>query len=166
MAESGTTVKDVSSHAFVKMYAEHLKRQGKIELPSWVDLVKTATHKELAPFDEDWYYVRAASIARHVYLRPHTGIGGLRKKYGSRARRGTKTEHFHQANSGLIRHILQQLEAIGVVEKDGKGRIITSTGQQDLDRIAGNLKSQEEDDDDDSDDDDSDDDDDDDSDDE
>mmetsp|Transcript_20860 Transcript_20860/g.26597 ORF Transcript_20860/g.26597 Transcript_20860/m.26597 type:complete len:279 (+) Transcript_20860:158-994(+) len=142
--KQGTTVKDVSSHAFVKMYAEHLKRQGKIELPSWVDLVKTATHKELCPFDQDWYYIRAASIARHVYLRPHTGIGGLQKKYGSRARRGTLTEHFHKANSGLIRHILKQLEAIGVVEKDGKGRIITSTGQQDLDRIAGNLKEKEE----------------------
>lgn len=30
-----------------------------IQMPSWVDLVKTATHKELAPYDPDWYYVRA-----------------------------------------------------------------------------------------------------------
>lgn len=30
-----------------------------IQLPSWVDLVKTGTHKELAPYDPDWYYVRA-----------------------------------------------------------------------------------------------------------
>lgn len=141
MAEVGaTTVKDVSPAAFVKAYAEHLKRQGKVELPAWVDIVKTATHKELCPFDSDWYYIRAASIARKIYLRPHTGVGGLQKAYGSRARRGALPEHFHKANAGLLRHILKQLELINVVTKDGKGRIITKSGQQDLDRIAGNLR--------------------------
>ena len=30
-----------------------------IILPSWVDIVKTAPRKELAPYDADWYYVRA-----------------------------------------------------------------------------------------------------------
>lgn len=140
-----TTVKDVNSHEFVKMYAEHLKRQGKIELPSWVDLVKTATHKELCPFDQDWYYTRAASIARKIYLRPGTGVGGLTKAYGSRARRGARTEHFHRANSGVIRHILHQLEAINVVEKVNKGRKISTNGQQDLDRIAGQLRQKTED---------------------
>jgi hypothetical protein len=29
-----------------------------IEVPSWVDIVKTATFKELAPYDPDWYYIR------------------------------------------------------------------------------------------------------------
>jgi ribosomal protein S19E (S16A) len=30
-----------------------------IEVPSWVDIVKTATFKELAPYDANWYYIRA-----------------------------------------------------------------------------------------------------------
>ena len=30
-----------------------------IQLPSWVDIVKTAAFKELAPYNPDWYYVRA-----------------------------------------------------------------------------------------------------------
>lgn len=30
-----------------------------IQLPSWVDIVKTAPFKELAPYDPDWYYIRA-----------------------------------------------------------------------------------------------------------
>ena len=30
-----------------------------IKLPQWVDIVKTATYKELAPYDPDWYYIRA-----------------------------------------------------------------------------------------------------------
>ena len=32
---------------------------GKIEVPTWVDIVKTGAYKELAPYDPDWYYVRA-----------------------------------------------------------------------------------------------------------
>jgi len=30
-----------------------------IELPEWTDIVKTGRHKELAPYDPDWYYIRA-----------------------------------------------------------------------------------------------------------
>ena len=33
-----------------------------MQLPNWVDLVKTATFKELAPYDPDWYYVRAGDF--------------------------------------------------------------------------------------------------------
>jgi small subunit ribosomal protein S19e len=32
-----------------------------IEVPVWADLVKTATFKELAPYDADWYYIRAGT---------------------------------------------------------------------------------------------------------
>lgn len=34
-------------------------RLFQIELPPWTDIVKTARFKELAPYDPDWYYVRA-----------------------------------------------------------------------------------------------------------
>ena len=30
-----------------------------IQLPSWVDIVKTGAFKELAPYEPDWYYIRA-----------------------------------------------------------------------------------------------------------
>lgn len=40
-----------------------------MKVPEWVDIVKTGTHKELAPFDEDWFYVRCAALARHLYVR-------------------------------------------------------------------------------------------------
>lgn len=55
----GVTVKDVQPQAFVKAYAAYLKRTGKLEVPKWVDLAKTGTYKELAPYDPDWFYVRA-----------------------------------------------------------------------------------------------------------
>jgi len=132
-------VRDISADDFIKAYAEHLKNSDKFELPVWADTVKTAVFKELAPYGEDWYYIRAASIARQVYLRPGSGVGGLQKWYGGSYRRGTRSEHFRKANSGIIRSVLMQLEEMRVVEKvpEGSGRRMTRVGQQDLDRIAG-----------------------------
>ena len=72
-------VKDVKSEVFVAEFAKYLKRSGKIELPKYVDFAKTGHAKELSPYNPDWYYVRAAALARRVYTRPGTGVGGFRR---------------------------------------------------------------------------------------
>ena len=54
-----------SAESFITAYASHLKRSGKLEIPTWVDTVKTGTHKELAPYDPDWFYVRAGMSLHH-----------------------------------------------------------------------------------------------------
>jgi small subunit ribosomal protein S19e len=146
MAEGYTPkgVRDVPPEQFIKSYAAHLKANDKIQLPSWVDIVKTAKFKELAPYDPDWYYIRAASIARKVYIRKGMGVGLMRKKYGGRVKtKGVVPEHYSKASGGLIRHILKQLETIGLVEKDTTskgGRRITAQGQRDLDLIASRVE--------------------------
>lgn len=67
----GVTVKDVPAQEFVQAYAQHLKRSGKIRVPKWSDLVKTATYKELSPYDPDWYYIRAGTFSYLLYsIRP------------------------------------------------------------------------------------------------
>ena len=33
-----------------------------MKLPDYVDYIKTGTHKELAPYDKDWYYIRAGEV--------------------------------------------------------------------------------------------------------
>jgi len=58
----GITIKDVDAHEFVKRYAVHLKKQGKISLPELVDLMKTSVSRELAPYDEDWFYIRCGEF--------------------------------------------------------------------------------------------------------
>merc|ERR1711981_239315 len=136
MTRQGVTLKDVSAADFIDAYAAHLKRSGKVELPTCHNVVKTGHFKELAPYDEDWYYVRAASIARKVYLRQKTGVGALTKVYGGADRRGTRPSHFTTSSGGLIRKILQDLEEMGIVAKAEKGREITDEGQRSLDSIA------------------------------
>jgi small subunit ribosomal protein S19e len=136
----GICVRDVTAPSFITAYAEHLKNSDKFELPVWADTVKTGVFKELAPYGDDWYYIRAASIARRVYLKPGVGVGQLQRWYGGNYRRGCRTEHFRKANKGIIRSVLIQLESMKVTEQlENGGRKITRVGQQDLDRIAGSV---------------------------
>ncbi|KAI0247122.1 ribosomal protein S19e [Lactifluus subvellereus] len=130
-------VRDISAEAFITAYSSHLKRSGKLEVPTWVDIVKTGAYKELAPYDPDWYYVRAAAVARHIYLRKDVGIGALAKLHGGRNRRGNRPSHHGDASSAVQRRICQSLEKIGVLEQGPNGgRRISQDGQRDLDRIA------------------------------
>jgi len=55
------TVRDVAAPKFIAAYAGVLKQNDKFIVPKWVDLVKTGVHKELAPYDPDWYYIRAGN---------------------------------------------------------------------------------------------------------
>ena len=57
---------------------EIFSRSGKLRVPEWVDMVKTAAYKELAPYDDDWYYTRCAAVARHIYMRAPIGMFPLR----------------------------------------------------------------------------------------
>ena len=143
MAESSSTsvtVRDVAAAKFIAAYAEVLKNNDKFVVPKWVDLVKTGVHKELAPYDPDWYYIRAAAIVRKVYLRQGTGVGALQKRFGGAYRRGAAPEVHQDAAGGLIRNILTTLDDLKITEKSGKGgRKITRTGQQALDLVAGQV---------------------------
>ncbi|KAJ9525301.1 hypothetical protein QJQ45_020838 [Haematococcus lacustris] len=151
-----TCVKDVSAEDFIKAYSAHLKSNDKLHLPTWVDVVKTGKFKELAPYDEDWYFVRAASIlvslfaaaaaiCRRLYNRPGIGIGRFQTLFGGRMHRGAAPEKFSKSSGGLVRHIMQSLEEIGILEKCTSikgGRKLTASGQRDMDVIAGGIKAE------------------------
>ena len=44
-----------------------------LQVPDWADVVKLGVNRQLAPVDPDWYFVRAASVARHLYFRSPVG---------------------------------------------------------------------------------------------
>ncbi|KAI5818648.1 ribosomal protein S19e [Pyronema omphalodes] len=133
----GVSVRDVDAQKFIEAYAAFLKRQGKLPVPGWVDTVKTGNYKELPPQSMDWFYVRAAAVARHTYLRKSVGVGRLRKVHGGVKNRGNRPSHHTEASGSVDRKIMQALEKIGVLEENPKGgRRISQQGQRDLDRIA------------------------------
>ena len=142
----GATVKDIPSNTFIPVLAQHLKKkftEGKLELPDWTDRVKTSVSKELAPQDDDWYFVRAAAVARRIYIRGGQGVGTLRTAYGGSQRRGAAPNRFRRASGSIIRHVLQQLKDLGIIDtrKDKRGRWITTQGQHELDTVASQISS-------------------------
>ena len=142
----GTTVKDVPAADFIEAFAKHLKKGNKIKMPDWAVYYKTGCFKDLAPYDTDWLYIRAASIAYQLYMRGKVGVNTLRKHYGKKQRNGTCTEHSRIAAGKCIRYALQQLEAAGLVGKvtyEGDdsvlGKMLTKKGTTDMDRIASQI---------------------------
>lgn len=136
------SVKDVDQHKFVRALAAFFKKSGKVKVPEWADLVKTAVFKELAPFDEDWFLIRMASLARHIYIRSPIGVKTVKRIYGGHKNNGVRPSHFCGSSGSVARKVLQALEAIKLVEKDANGgRRLTSQGFRDLDRIASQIKS-------------------------
>jgi len=111
--------------------------------------VKTSSARELAPYDDDWLYTRAASVAYQLYMRKKCGVHALRKHYGGNKRLGTCTEHYRAAAGKNIRYVMQELiqaQIVGMakfVSDDDKevivGKSLTRKGITDMDRIAAQI---------------------------
>ncbi len=135
-------VKEVPADVFIEELAKYLKDNvGVVRPPTWALFVKTSPTKERVPNSTDWWYVRAASILRKLYVsgKP-VGVGTLRNVYGGLKRRGSAPPHFRRSGSSVIRHILHQLEAAGLVVRVGKeGRTLTPKGMSLMDYVASEV---------------------------
>ncbi|MHC1610898.1 MAG: 30S ribosomal protein S19e [Candidatus Methanospirareceae archaeon] len=135
-----TTVYDVPPDKLVKMVGGKLKENKVISPPRWSVHVKRGANKELPPEDEDWWWVRCASVLRQIYLHGPVGVARLCTRYGGRVSRGVKKERFREASGKIIREVLSQLERAGYVKKTRRGRKISPEGQKLLDNTAHELK--------------------------
>jgi len=135
-------VLEVPQEQLIKKTAEALKKE--IHMPSWAPFVKTGTHKQRPPVEADWWYIRAASILRKVYLMGPIGVSKLRTLYGGKKNRGVKPEKFARGSGSVARKVLQQLEEAKLVKQDEKakhkGRVITPKGASLLFATAKGIK--------------------------
>jgi len=113
-----------------------LKKEGMVTPPKWAAFVKTGVQAQRPPDNPDWWYVRAASILRQVYLRGPVGVGKLRNWYGGRKNRGVRPDKHMQAGGKIVRLCMQQLETAGLIVKDKVGRKVTPKGQSLLDKVS------------------------------
>ena len=124
------SIYDKNQQEVIGKTAEKLK--SLIKPPEWSAFVKTGAGKERPPVDNGWWYQRAASVLRRVYLTGPIGVNKLRTKYGSKKNRGHKPERFYKGSGKIIRVILQQLEEAKLIGKEvkgtHKGRRITKQG--------------------------------------
>lgn len=135
------TVYDIPANILVRRLAQDLKSREEIAPPEWAPFVKTGAHKERAPDDAEYWFVRCASILRKIYLNGPIGTEKLRIEYGGRKRRGVKPNKFHKSGGAIIRTALQQLERAGFVKKRGRqGREMTDIGRSYMDKLSSTLK--------------------------
>ncbi|MBD3353484.1 MAG: 30S ribosomal protein S19e [Candidatus Lokiarchaeota archaeon] len=135
------TVYDVYPQDLIKAIAEILKNEyDGIKPPKESIFWKTASFKEIAPVDEDFWYVRAASLLRKLYIKKVIGVNKLRKIYGGRSKNHVHKKHSLPASGAIIRRCLQQLESVGLVKTiEGSGRALTPKGMSLLDKTANTI---------------------------
>ncbi|ADD07836.1 30S ribosomal protein S19e [Candidatus Aciduliprofundum boonei] len=129
------TVYDVPPEKLIASVAEKLKEE-KIEPPEWSRWVTTGVHKEKGPEQEDWWYIRLASVLRKIYIMGPIGTSRLAAEYGGKEDRGSKRYKARKGSRAIVRKALQQLESLGYVKKDKKGRVITPKGRSFMDNVA------------------------------
>ncbi|MCH7568529.1 MAG: 40S ribosomal protein S19 [Nanoarchaeota archaeon] len=137
------TVKSIEAGKYNKLLAEALKKSGFFEKPDWVNYVKTGVSKARPNIEEDFWFKRAASILKQVYVREIVGIERLRTRYGGKKDRGAKPSKFFKGGGKIIRTIMQQAEKAGLVEKvKGKkfGRKLTQKGKEFLEGVVKEAK--------------------------
>jgi len=136
-----TSVYDISADKLIEKLKEELKKIETVKPPLWAQMVKSGPHRERPPQQTDFWYIRAASILRRIYIDGPVGVSRLRTYYGGRKRRGRRPAKTYKAGGAIIRKILQQLEAAGLVKKEKKGRVLTPQGRKFVDKIIGELTS-------------------------
>jgi len=131
------TVYDVPAGPLIEHLAEYLRSSvEQVKPPQWALYAKTGAHKERPPEDPDWWYKRAASLLRRLYIAGPLGISRLRKLYGGRKRFPMRKAHSVRAGGSSLRKILQQFERAKLVTHSKKGRILTDQGKSLLDKMA------------------------------
>src|SRR3989344_297908 len=139
-----TRIYDIAPSKLINMASEELKKIEDMKMPVWAYSVKTVVAKERPPEDINWWYKRAASLMRKLYVHNLIGVNRLRSKYSSRKNNGHKPEHTYIAGGKIIRVILQQLEKAEFVQKKEikkrKGRSLTKKGKSFLDNVVKNVK--------------------------
>ena len=131
------TVYDVPPEKLIAKAAAQLKQMDTIQAPEWAEFVKTGMHTEKAPVQPDWWFTRAASVLRKVYVMGPVGSSRLAAEYGGYVDRGSKPNRAVKGSRAIARRCLIQLEKSGLVAKDKKnGRVITPKGQAFLDKMS------------------------------
>jgi len=135
------SARDVEASKLITKTAEELKNT--IKMPEWANYVKTGVSRERPPEDANWWYARAASLLRKIYVKGPMGVAKLRAKYGGRKNFGHRPAHVRLGGGKIIRTILQDLEKAQLVEtteKPVKGRKLTPQGEKFLIKMAKEVK--------------------------
>jgi small subunit ribosomal protein S19e len=135
-----TTLYDIPAELLLPRLAEELKKRKEIQPPPWAAFAKAGVHQQMPPEDPDWWFIRAASVLRRLYIDGPVGVQRMRTAYGGKRDRGSSPFQFRKGGGSALRKVLQQLEAAGLVAKDRTGRSLSVDGRKLLDAVAHGLR--------------------------
>src|SRR3989344_7754760 len=98
-----TDIRSVDPGKYNSLLAEAIKKSKDFPKPEWVDFVKTSSHVQRPTTEEDFWYKRAASILRQIYINELVGVQRLRTRYGGRKDRGSQPPEFRKSGGKIIR---------------------------------------------------------------
>lgn len=136
---------DVEQTKLIRAMSDELKKTKMLTPPVWSSFVKTGTAKDRIPSQEDWWFLRGASILRRFYIdHKPMGVNRLRIVYGDKTKNTYAGKHFKPASGAIVRKILQQLESAQLIKKakvgNHYGRLITPKGISFVDNVAKTQK--------------------------
>ncbi len=137
------TVYDVEGRKLVEEAAKKLQEMG-IPKPHYLEYVKSGSHADRRPTQENFWYLRCASLLRKAYISPGIGVNRLRVHYGGGKSRGAAPTKARKSSGSIIRRGFIALEKAGLIEKTKTGRKISSAGQKLMDGVARQVSAKKE----------------------
>jgi small subunit ribosomal protein S19e len=138
-----THATEVPPSALLPRLAAELQAQKLVEAPVWAAFVKTGVHKQQAPTQRDWWYLRSASVLRKIYLHGTTGVARLAADYGGKRDRGSAPYHARSGSRAVLREIIHQLEKAELIQVyKNRGRRLSPKGQHLLDGMSREVLTQ------------------------
>ncbi len=131
---------DVPPSMLLPQLATELRNRQAVAPPTWATFVKTGVHKQRAPVETDWWYLRSASVLRKIYVKGHIGVTRLSAEYGGKRDRGSAPYHARSGSRSILREIVHQLEKSGLVQPyKTRGRRVTPEGEKLLSAVAKDI---------------------------
>ena len=144
-----TTYHDVPADLLIGELSARLAEMEAISPPEWSSIVKTGTHRERPPSQDNWWFIRSAAILRKVGKLGPIGANHMAQHFGGPKDRGVKPNRAVAGSRNISRTVMQQLFNAGLIESKmnvagnvNHGKVLTPKGQSLLDSVAHDVRDQ------------------------
>ena len=142
-----TTYNDIPADILIDGLVEKLSTMKAIEEPEWAAFVKTGTHRERPPNQDNWWVIRSAAVFRKVAFKGPIGVNHMSQEFGGPRDRGVKPNRAAAGSRNIARTILQQLSESGLIistfNKAGTvnyGKVLTPEGHKLINNVAHSVR--------------------------
>ena len=142
-----TTYHDVPADLLIGELSARLSEVDSINPPEWSKIVKTGTHRERPPAQDNWWYIRSAAVLRKVGKLGPIGANHMAQHFGGPKDRGVKPNRAVAGSRNISRTVMQQLTTAGLIQSKmslsgtvNRGKVLTPAGQKMLDSVAHSVR--------------------------